>query len=111
MGLSQQKVVLDNGYWWQLAKPFEGDRLEYVGQVINSVRIINKMMELAISSGRKLHLHWRDKDDKVIGPQFPEPGKVRCWEQTDMSDWAKIDKSLDKIERLLDEYEQGSKGT
>lgn len=64
-------------------------------------------MELAISNGEKLYLHWRDENDNVIGPQFPEPGKVRCWSKEYMDPfWEELDEFLNKCEELLNEQDE-----
>lgn len=114
-GLGKDKLILGafktatgeedpGGDWWRLAVPFEGDRLEYVGRSISSLRIIDGKMELIIDKKHRLFLDWNDEFGNRIGPQFPEPGKIRCWDRHNEDEfWKELDKFLDKFEGILNE--------
>lgn len=108
-GLGQDKVIFSTGEWWALATPFDEDRLQYVGRPIKSIRVIDGRLELIIDKERKLYLHWKDEHGRTTGPQFPIPGKIRCWDRSSSDPfWEFFERCLDIAERLEDGEEIGS---
>lgn len=102
-GLGTDKVILETGEWWKLAVPFEGDRLEIVGRPITSAFVIDGKLELVIDKEQRLYLHWRDENGNTIGPQFPEPGKIKAWDRSES------DPFWDNLDRFLKIYERCSR--
>lgn len=101
VGLSEIALTLEDGYWWALAETFSGDRTEVCGQFISSIRVIDGKLELAVG-GHKLYLNWLDPNGRCVGPQFPEPGMIRCWRREEDPEWALIDEAFDTIDKALD---------
>ena len=101
-GLSKDMIVFSTGEWWALAIPFEGDRLEYIGRQIKSVRVIDGCLELIVDKQHKVYLHWKDENGITTGPRFPVPGKIRCWERSNEDlYWEHVDQFLKLSERIL----------
>lgn len=102
VGLGNNKLVLDNGDWWKLAAPFDGDRLNVVGRPIASVWVVDGKLELIIDKEYRLYLHWRNEHGVITGPEFPTPGQMRVWDRSnDDPIWENIDRFLDLTERWL----------
>jgi len=102
IGLGEDRVIFDTGEWWALAVPFKDNRLNYVGKKITSIRVIDNNLELIINKEQKLYLHWRDENDTITGPKFPEKGKIRAWELKDEDIfWKKFDQLCRIRERIL----------
>lgn len=101
IGLGKSMIVFETGEWWALATPFDGNRLEYVGRQIKSIRVIDGLLELMIDKNHKVYLNWKDEHGITTGPQFPVPGKIRCWDRTSEDDfWQYLDTYLDIAEQF-----------
>lgn len=105
IGLSDTYLTLEDGYWWALAESFSGDKIEICGQFISSIRVIDGKLELAVGE-RKLYLDWLDPHGRCIGPKFPVPGMIRCWDHSEDSEWQTIDDALNTIDKALDGIEE-----
>lgn len=107
-GLGRDRVILDTGEWWKLSVEFEGDRLDYVGNTIESAHIVDGKLELILSNNNRLRLHWRNELGIITGPLFPEDGKMRAWRpDEDDPDLARLDRIITVLEKF---YERTSNG-
>lgn len=103
-GMNEDLIILEDGHWWKLAAPVTGDRLDYIGKPIKSLRVIDGKLEVIINKECRFFLHWRNEEGEIIGPQIPQPGKIRCWDSSMEDDfWAYLDAHLDKMEAAYED--------